>query len=166
MGPLAESTLDRLRADPAVRAIYAAAFPDDPHITWDTTTAALATAIRSIPNPPTGALTPAALRGQARFAEVGCAGCHQGATLSSERSLNTGVSADLSRNGGQARVPSLIGLAQSAPYFHDGSAATLEDVVRFYQRGGTPGSGQNRGISPITLTDAEVADLLAFLSSR
>ncbi|NNJ11050.1 c-type cytochrome [Chloroflexales bacterium ZM16-3] len=168
MGPLAETTLDRLRADPEARAAYAVAFPSTGQvITWERTAQAMAAAIRTIPSPPTGTLTPAAARGQALFAEVGCAGCHQGATLSSERYLNTGVSADLRNNGGQARVPSLIGLAQTAPYFHDGSAATLEDVVRFYVAGGrVPGPGVSRGVSPFVITDAEVADLVAFLSSR
>ncbi|MBX0328511.1 c-type cytochrome [Oscillochloris sp. ZM17-4] len=167
MGPLAEATLDRLRADPEARAAYAAAFPGAGQgITWERTAQALAAAIRTIPSPPTGALTPAAARGQTLFAEVGCGGCHQGATLSSEAYLNTGVSADLSRNGGKARVPSLIGLSQTAPYFHDGSAATLEEVVRFYQRGGNaPGPGVSRGVSPIVITDAELRDLVSYLSS-
>lgn len=168
LGPRADATLGRLQSDPAIAAAFAAAFPTDPQITWERTAQALAAAIRAIPDPPVGDLSPAARRGQALFAEVGCAGCHQGGTLSSDAYLNTGVSADISRNGGQARVPSLIGLALTAPYFHDGSAATLEDVVRFYAAGGrTPGAaGVSSGISPITLTDAEVADLVAFLASR
>jgi cytochrome c peroxidase len=36
------------------------------------------------------------------------------------------------RNYGEFKVPGLRGLATSAPFFHDGSAATLEDVVRHY----------------------------------
>jgi cytochrome c peroxidase len=167
MGPLAETTLDRLRADLAMRAAYAAAFPGtSERITWEQTAQAMAAAIRSIPSPPTGVLSPAAARGKALFAELGCAGCHQGATLSSESYLNTGVSADLSRNGGKARVPSLIGLAQTAPYFHDSSAATLADVVRAYQRGGiAPGPGVNAAITPFVMTEGELLDLVAFLSS-
>jgi cytochrome c peroxidase len=167
MGPLAEPTLKRLRADQALRAAYAAAFPGAGElITWEQTAQALAVAIRTVSNPPTGALTSAAARGQALFAELGCAGCHQGATLSSESYLNTGVTVDLSRNGGKARVPSLIGLTQTAPYFHDGSAATLEDVIRAYQRGGQmSGPGVNVAISPFVITDDELRDLVAFLSS-
>jgi cytochrome c peroxidase len=167
MGPLAETTLDRLRADPALRRAYAAAFPGTQEITWTQTAQALAAAIRSIPSPQRGPLSPAAQHGQALFAELGCGGCHQGATLSSEAYLNTGMSRDLSRNGGKARVPSLIGLAQTAPYFRDGSAATLEDVVAAYQRGGRyPGPGVSLAISPFLLTDAEQRDLVAFLASR
>ncbi|NTW02046.1 MAG: c-type cytochrome, partial [Oscillochloris sp.] len=171
MGPLTAAPLERLRADPALRAAYAAAFPDiaDP-ISWEQTAQALAAALRSIPNPvtdyPRGMLTPAAQRGQALFAELGCGACHYGPTLSSERYINTGVSKDINRNEGKARVPSLIGLAQTAPYFHDGSAATLSDVVRAYQHGGrAPGPQVSRGISPFLLTDSELSDLVAFLLS-
>jgi len=168
MGPLTTATLDRLRADPALRAAYAAAFPGQaPAISWPTTAQALAAAIRAIAAPPRRPLSPAAARGQALFAELGCGGCHQGATRSSEAYLNTGVSADTSRNGGKARVPSLIGMAQTAPYFHDGSAATLAAVVGVYARGGTaPAPGVSRGISPFLITAAELSDLVAFLESR
>lgn len=171
MGPLADATLDRLRADPDLRRAYALAFPgQEQPITWEQTAQALAAAVRTIPNPDSdyrrGALTPAAARGQALFAELGCGGCHRGPTLSSESYLNTGVSHDTSRNGGEARVPSLIGLSQTAPYFHDGSAATLEDVLRAYQRGGqAPGPKVSAAISPFVITDAELRDLVAFLTS-
>ena len=166
MGPRTEATLDRLRADPALRRAYAAAFPGTQEITWTQTAQALAAAIRTIPSPERGPSSPAAQRGQAIFAEVGCGGCHQGATLSSEAYLNTGMGHDTSRNGGKARVPSLIGLAQTAPYFRDGSAATLTNVVAAYQRGGlSPGPGVSPAISPFVLTDAEQRDLVAFLAS-
>ncbi|MEI6777386.1 MAG: cytochrome c peroxidase [Chloroflexales bacterium] len=166
MGPISDSTLDRLRDDPALRVAYAAAFPGaGEQITWEQTAQALATAIRTIPRPRTRDLSAAALRGQALFTELGCSACHRGSTLSSEAYLNTGVSRD-SRNSGRSRVPSLIGLAQTAPYFRDGSAATLVDVVRVYQRGGSvPGPGVNAAISPFVITDSERADLVAFLAS-
>lgn len=167
MGPLAETTLDRLRADPELRAAYAAAFPGQGQgVRWEQTAQALAAAIRTIPISRSGALSPSALRGQALFAELGCGACHRGPTLSSEVYLNTGVSRN-SRNGGKSRVPSLIGLAQTGPYFRDGSAASLADVVRTYQRGGAvPGPGVNVAISPFVITDGERDDLVAFLASR
>lgn len=166
MGPISDASLDRLRADPAMRVAYADAFPGaGERITWTQTAQALAAAIRTIPNPRVGELSPAAVRGVAIFAELGCGACHRGRTHSSEAYLNTGVSRD-SRNGGNARVPSLIGLAQTAPYFHDGSAATLADVVRAYQFGGqTPGPGVNVAISPFVITDGELQDVVAFLAN-
>ena len=52
------------------------------------------------------------------------------------------------------KVPILRGLAARAPYFHDGSAATLDDVVDFYDKR-----------FAIKLTPTERADLVAFLSA-
>jgi cytochrome c peroxidase len=171
MGPLAEASLDRLRADPALRAAYAAAFPGAGDlVTWQQTAQALAATIRSIPPPASdyrrGALTMAAARGQTLFVELGCERCHRPPSMSSAAYVNIGVSSDTSRNGGRARVPSLLGLAQTAPYFHNGSAATLEDVVRAYQRGGQmPGPDVSPAISPFVITDDEAHDLVAFLAS-
>ncbi|NTV62620.1 MAG: c-type cytochrome [Oscillochloris sp.] len=168
MGPLSESTLSQLRGDPALYAAYAAAFPHQPVlVTWEQTAQALALALRAMPTPPPAPLTPTVQRGQALFAELGCAACHRGPTLSSEAYFNTGVSADQPRNRGLARVPSLLGLAQTAPYFHDGSAATLADVVRAYERGGMAhGPALSPAISPFVISAAERADLVAFLASR
>ena len=67
------------------------------------------------------------------------------------RALITGLWKDIGRYKG----PVLRGLAARAPYFHNGSAATLTDVVEFYN---------NR--FQIGLTDAEVSDLVAFLRAQ
>jgi cytochrome c peroxidase len=64
---------------------------------------------------------------------------------------------------GKMRVPTLRNLGFSAPYFHDGSAATLEDVVDHYMRGGKQHENQSALVRPFTLTDRERAALLAFL---
>ncbi len=63
------------------------------------------------------------------------------------------------------RTPSLRNVAVTAPYMHDGSLGTLRDVVRFYAAGGSPHPGQDPRIRPLTLTDAEVTALVAFLES-
>jgi len=174
MGPRAEATLARLRADADLLAAYRAAFPGAAEaITWEQTGAALAAALRAIEPPPgayarylageRAALSAAALRGQALFVEVGCAVCHRPPGFSSDSFHNIGLPADPARNGGRARVPGLRGARHTAPYFHDGSAATLEDVVRHYARGGGPGASP--AITPLNLTDADVRDLVAFLES-
>lgn len=174
MGPLAEATLARLRADGALAAAYRAAFPDARElVTWEQTAQALATAVRSIPVPESpydrylagepGALGPAALRGEALFAELGCAACHRPPTFATDSYHSVGVAAPGGRNGGRARVPSLRGVSRTAPYFHDGSAATLEDVVRHYARGGGPGASP--ALTPLQLTEEDVRDLVAFLES-
>jgi cytochrome c peroxidase len=103
--------------------------------------------------------------------------CHTGDNLSDELFHNTGVSFGTpQRDEGRYEVtrqpsdrfrfktPSLRGVALTAPYFHDGSAATLEDVVRFYNRGGNPEDpGLDESMQPLKLTDEEVTALAEFL---
>jgi cytochrome c peroxidase len=63
------------------------------------------------------------------------------------------------------RTPTLRNVALTAPYMHDGSLATLRDVLLFYDRGGIPNEVLDPLIRPLGLSDAEIADLLAFLQS-
>ena len=128
------------------------------------------------------ALAPAARRGHDLFVGKGaCAGCHtvgpadaaftdfgfhatgtvaDGAT-DLGRFMVTGDPADR----GRFRTPTLRNVALTAPYFHDGSAKTLADVVAHYDRGGTKAAGRVPEISPLDLTPAEQADLVAFLEA-
>jgi cytochrome c peroxidase len=66
---------------------------------------------------------------------------------------------------GAFKTPSLRDVARRAPYFHDASRATLADVVRYYDKGGTPNGHLDAKIKPLSLSDAEIADLVAFLES-
>jgi cytochrome c peroxidase len=71
---------------------------------------------------------------------------------------------------GQFRTPGLLNVAETAPYFHNGYAESLEDVLWHYNNrgGGEPGSFAGRldpKMRPLGLTDAEVNDLIAFLES-
>jgi cytochrome c peroxidase len=78
---------------------------------------------------------------------------------------------------GRFRAPSLRNVAVTAPYMHDGSIATLDEVIDHYAAGGrTIATGPNAGVgrtnplkssfvSGFTITKAERADLIAFLSS-
>ena len=63
------------------------------------------------------------------------------------------------------KTPSLRNVALTAPYMHDGSLGTLADVVRFYNRGGNPNPRLDPRIRPLGLTEAEIADVVAFLES-
>jgi len=63
------------------------------------------------------------------------------------------------------KTPSLRNVALSAPYMHDGSLATLADVVRFYNGGGRPNPGLDPLIRPLGLNESEIGDLIAFLES-
>jgi cytochrome c peroxidase len=63
------------------------------------------------------------------------------------------------------RTPSLRNVSRSAPYMHDGSLATLEDVVEFYNAGGGIVSGRSPLVRPLALTEQEKHALVAFLKA-
>jgi cytochrome c peroxidase len=119
-------------------------------------TAALAAYLESLPKPvtPTRDMTQVA-RGEKLFdsAELGCRTCHDG-TQFTDQDKHKFTSVTLP----EADTPSLIGLAASAPYYHDGSAATLESLLR--DRGRVHGMAETA-----KLTDTQVSDLIAFLES-
>jgi cytochrome c peroxidase len=64
---------------------------------------------------------------------------------------------------GKFMTPSLRELKYTAPYMHNGMLKTLEDVVAFYNNGGGEDSNKDPLIKPLSLNDAEQADLVAFL---
>ena len=63
------------------------------------------------------------------------------------------------------KTPSLRNIALTAPYMHNGSMATLEEVVQFYNRGGVANENLSPLIKPLNLTDPEAAELVAFLNA-
>jgi cytochrome c peroxidase len=107
------------------------------------------------------AMTDAAQRGFALFESLGCAQCHTGFTLSSvfgePRTFNTGV------GNGKFKAPTLRNITKTAPYFHDGSATTLDEVIDHYATASGPDLSPL--IKPFSLTTSERADLLAYLAS-
>ena len=66
---------------------------------------------------------------------------------------------------GKFRAPTLRNIAVTAPYMHDGSLKTLEDVVEFYDKGGTPNKNLDQKIKALHLTPQDKMDLVAFLNS-
>jgi len=66
---------------------------------------------------------------------------------------------------GAFKTAGLRDVALTAPYMHDGSEATLLDVVNFYDRGGEPNPYLDGGIVALRLTDQEKKDLVAFMES-
>lgn len=120
----------------------------------------------SAPASPVGSFnTTAALRGKALFSgKAQCASCHSGPLFSDvieggklhPQSASVAVDKDYVKRSAtkQWRVSPLKGVWQHPPYFHDGSAATLADVVTRYN--------QERNLS---LTGAEQADLTEYLKS-
>lgn len=63
------------------------------------------------------------------------------------------------------KVPSLRNLAYTAPYMHDGSMASLSQVIDHYNGGGRPHPSKSTLVRPLRLSDQEKNDLIAFLLS-
>ena len=61
----------------------------------------------------------------------------------------------MSEDIGKFKTPTLREIARTAPYMHDGSIATLEDVVDFYTDGGRQNPFLDREVRPLRLTDDE-----------
>lgn len=106
------------------------------------------------PRAPTVKSPEAVKRGDRLFhsRRLGCSSCHSGPKLTN------GHSYELSDVLGKVDTPSLIGIASSAPYYHDGSAANLRALLR--EKGTVHGMG-----SLEKLRDGEVDDLVAFLET-
>ncbi len=115
------------------------------------------------------ALSPAARRGLGIFKTKGnCTSCHAGFNFTDEDFRNIGVGMDkpkpdlgrfaVTKNGsarGAFKTPTLRDAALSAPYMHDGSLKTLEEVIDYYNRGGTRNHWLDEKMKPLQLTDQE-----------
>jgi cytochrome c peroxidase len=133
----------------------------------------------------TAALSASAQRGFAIFVGRGtCIECHSGPLFSDLDFHDTGVaqsganvpamdpgrgSADqVAADTSKFLTPSLRNVAMTAPYMHDGSIATLADVIAFYRTGGVDagyGGAKDPRMVPLDLTDDDAKDLEAFLDS-
>ncbi|HXH28004.1 MAG TPA: cytochrome c peroxidase [Candidatus Polarisedimenticolia bacterium] len=127
------------------------------------------------------AMSESAVRGMAIFndAERGnCVTCHAGFNFTDESYHNLGVGMDkpipdLGRyvvtkqefDKGGFKTPTLRNITMTPPYMHDGSDATLQAVVDFYDRGGIKNPWQSKEIHPLNLSDQDKADLVAFLEA-
>ncbi len=124
------------------------------------------------------AMDSAGVRGLKIFnGKAHCTACHSGPNFSDGRfhnlgvGYNNGVFKDAGRfevtkrekDRGAFRTPGLRSIALTAPYLHDGSEKTLEDLVEFYNRGGNQNPKLSRLMLPLNLTADEKADLVAFL---
>jgi len=77
------------------------------------------------------------------------------------RFIVTGLKKDI----GAFKTPGLRNVALTAPYMHDGSEATLEAVIDFYDKGGVPNPNLDGGMVPLNLTDKEKAQLVEFMKA-
>ena len=111
-------------------------------------------------------LTEAERRGQAIFndPELGCIECHPPPLYTDQQMHDVGTATPDEKIGPAYDTPTLRGLYDSAPYFHDGSAATLYDALTRSAGSGQarPSPGSEHDVTAL-LTEAEIQDLIAFL---
>lgn len=124
------------------------------------------------------ALNDSELRGMQLFfgERAECFHCHTGFNFSDQSFQNNGLYSEYADPGraritsrnldvGRFKVPSLRNLSYTAPYMHDGSLSTLEEVLQHYMSGGKNHPNQSPLIRPFTLTAQEQQDLIAFLKT-
>lgn len=113
------------------------------------------------------------------FTEKGnCSACHVGANLADEKYHNIGVGMDKEQpdvgrfavtkddaDFGAFKTPTVRNVALTAPYMHDGSVATLEEVVEWYDKGGHPSKQLSEKIRPLKLSEQDQADLVEFMKA-
>lgn len=112
------------------------------------------------------------------FKKIGCAHCHSGPNFTSGFFVNIGIgmdspNPDLGRykvtqdesDLGAFKIPTLRDISKTAPYMHDGSLKSLEEVIDFYDQGGIPNLGLSPRIRPLHLTSREKKALVSFLKA-
>jgi cytochrome c peroxidase len=188
MGSSVPDVLKRLRANTAYRSEFEAAFDDG--VTAANLARALASFERVLLRGDSSvdrfrargardAMTPEERHGLWLYESKGqCWRCHSGPNFTDEGFHNTGVgwtmrAADAGRQGvtgkeadrGKFKTPTLRGARLRAPYMHDGSLKSLEDVVAFYNRGGVANPNLDPAVRPLGLSRDEVNALVAFLKA-
>lgn len=125
------------------------------------------------------AASEAARRGWEVFKTAKCNGCHDGVLFTDQQFHNVGIGMDApepdkgrfnatkkEEDTGAFKTPTLRDIARTAPYFHDGSAATLEDAVDLMLGGGKPNQYlDKKNLEKRTITPEQRSDLLEFLKS-
>lgn len=126
------------------------------------------------------AMSASQVRGWALFqGKANCQTCHVSFNFTDEGYHNLGVGWDAQKkelkdvgrfevtknpaDKGAFKTPTLRNIVETAPYMHDGSEATLRQVIDLYDRGGNANPNLSPKMKPLSLTPAEKEDLLAFL---
>ncbi|MDH5763928.1 MAG: cytochrome-c peroxidase [Nitrospinota bacterium] len=184
-----EELVQELGAIPEYKDRFAKVFGDS-GITLDNIAAAIATFERTVISKNSAydkymqgdksAMSASAVNGMNLFfGKAKCSICHNGPAFTDSGFHNLGVKQQgpLAEDPGRFNVskdpadkgafktPGLRGVSLSAPYMHDGSEATLKDVIDFYNRGGDVAENRSAFITPLELSDQEVLDLVEFLKA-
>lgn len=179
-----EGVVERVKSDASYVQMFRDAYGSGPEPAW--VTKAIASFVRTLVsghsrydrflNGDPSALAPDEERGRQLFfgERAECFHCHIGFNLTNNTFQNNGLYL-IYADSGRARiterssdiakfkVPTLRNIAVTSPYMHDGSLATLEEVVEHYAEGGKLHPNQSQTIRPLDLTPEEKRDLVAFL---
>jgi cytochrome c peroxidase len=180
-----DQLMDRLASVPEYKPLFEAAFPNE-GIKVETLAEAIATYERTVVSERAPfdawiegnekAISEEAKRGFAIFNEKAqCSACHEGWNFTNEGFQDIGLpSEDIGRGKflpgvvkmqHAFKTPSLREIARRSPYMHDGSIATLEQVVEHYDHGGVDRPSRSDLVKPLGLTAGEKSDLVAFLKT-
>ena len=175
----------RLGALPGYQALFAQAYPGEP-VDVQTAAKALAAFQRTVVSKDspfdrwlagdTGALSAQQYRGFKVFtdpAKGNCAACHNGPNFTDNGFHNIGLKTGKDQGRfairpvavlkGAFKTPTLRDIELTAPYFHNGAATTLREVVDYYARGGEDRSNVSADVRELPLTEQDKDDLVAFL---
>jgi cytochrome c peroxidase len=175
---------ERVKSDSGYAAKFNAALPGRP-IDVD----AIATALAAFERTLEPAITPfdrwvagdetaisaAAKRGFALFnGKAACVACHNGWRFTDDQFHDIGTTTTDQGRGKAAKdetlnfafkTPTLRSVALRAPYMHNATLATLDDVMRHYEKGGIDRPSRSPLLVPIQLSDAERHDLVVFMNT-
>lgn len=166
--------------------LFSAAFDGDAEITADKIAMAIATYERTVISGEAPfdqwikgkqkAISASAKRGFKLFnGKARCAACHSGWRFTDDSFHDIGLPDDDIGRGAELpgivkmrhafKTPGLRNIDQRAPFMHDGSLATLEEVVDHYNRGGVKRESLSDEMQPLGLTKQEKRDVVAFMES-
>jgi cytochrome c peroxidase len=125
------------------------------------------------------AISQEAKRGFKLFQDLKCNNCHDGVLFADQQYHNVGIGMDAKepdvgrfkvtnkpQDTGAFKTPTLRDITKSAPYFHDGSVATLEEALDLMLNGGKPNKFlDKKNLQKRKVTSAQKQDLLAFLKT-
>jgi len=188
MGNTHMAVVKTLKSVAGYRVLFTRVFGTD-DITVDRVAKAIATFERTIQsgnapydrykagNP--NAMTPQQIHGMNIFIDKAkCDKCHEGINFTSNSYANLGIGMDKpkpdlgrylvtkdTKDWGAFKTPTLREIEHTAPYMHDGSLNTLEEVVDFYDKGGRPNKNLDERMKKLNLTTVEKKDLVEFLKA-
>lgn len=188
MGNTHAAVVKTLKSVSGYRALFTRAFGSD-DITIDRVAKAIATFERTIQsgnapydrykagNP--NAMTPQQIHGMdVFFNKAKCDQCHEGINFTSNSYANLGIGMDKPKpdlgryavtkdpkDWGAFKTPTLREVERTAPYMHDGSLKTLEEVVDFYDKGGRANKNLDEKMKKLNLSGVEKKDLVEFLKA-